>query len=107
MLAALSAGGLVDAVAVEQPHSLVKPLPTPPVPAEALWFAGSPQMAPYLLFHPVFDEAKTPARVPDREVPDPAAQHRVDELHHPIKRLRLTGEQLASELLRVAPMAAS
>src|SRR6266446_5609543 len=98
MLAALSARGVVDTVAIEQPHGLVQPLPTPPVPAEALSFAGSPQMAPRLLFHPVFDEAKAPARVPDRKVPNPSAQHRVNERHHPIQRLRLKASERLLEL---------
>src|ERR1700693_3033778 len=98
MLAALSAGGLVDAVAIEQPHGLVQPPPTPPVPAEALSFAGSPQMAPRLLFHPVFNAGKAAAPVSDRKVPDPPAQHRVDELHHPIQRLRLKAPERFLEL---------
>src|SRR5580700_11898305 len=98
MLAALSASGVIDAVAIEQPHGLVQPLPTPPVPTEALSFAGSPQMAPCLLFHPVFNEAKASARVSDRKVTNPSAQHRVDEIHHPIQRLRLKASERLLEL---------
>ena len=40
-------------------------------------------MAPDLLFYPVFDEAEALARIPDREVIHPTAQHRVDQLHNP------------------------
>jgi hypothetical protein len=68
--------------AIEQSHGLVQPLPTPPVPIEALSFAGSLQMAPRLLFHAVFDEAKAATRVSDRKEANPSAQHRVDEFHH-------------------------
>jgi len=98
MLAALSASGVIDPVAIEQPHGFVQPLPTPPVPTEALSFAGSPQMAPRLLFHPVFNEAKAPARVSDRKVANPTAQHRVDEFHQPIQRLRLKAPERLLEL---------
>src|ERR1700733_14823930 len=98
MLAALSANSVIDAVAIEQPHGRVQPLPTPPVPTEALSFTGSPQMAPRLLFHPVFNEAKAPARVSDREVANPSAQHRVGEFHHPIQRLRLKASERLLEL---------
>src|ERR1019366_4989902 len=98
MLAALSASGVIDAVAIEQPHGLVQPLPTPPVPTEALSFTGSPQMAPRLLFYPVFNEAKAPARVSDRKVANPAAQHRVDEFPHQIQRLRLKAPEGLLEL---------
>jgi hypothetical protein len=68
--------------AIEQPHSLVRPLPTPPVPIEALSFAGSPQMAPRLLFHAVFDEAKAATRV---------SAHRAQLLRHSRYRRALVG----------------
>jgi hypothetical protein len=50
-------------------------------------------VAPDLLFHPVFDEAEARTGVPDRKVVDPAAQHRVDQLDHPIHRLRLVASE--------------
>jgi hypothetical protein len=55
-------------------------------------------MAPRLLFHPVFNEANTPARVSDRKVANPTAQPRVDEFHHPIQRLRLKAPERLLEL---------
>src|ERR1700746_1080122 len=41
-------------VAVEQLQVFVKPLATPPLPAEALSFPSPQHMAPDLLLHPVF-----------------------------------------------------
>src|ERR1039458_6753827 len=70
-------------VAVEQPQGFVQPLPTPPLPAEALSVLSPPHMAPDLLFYPVFDEAEALAGMPDREVIHPTAQHRIDQLHNP------------------------
>src|SRR5882762_11537558 len=55
-------------------------------------------MAPRLLFHPVFNEAKALARVSDRKIANPTAQHRVDEFHHPIQRLRLKAPEDLLEL---------
>src|SRR4029077_16665820 len=80
-------------IAVEQLQSLVQPSPTPPRPAEALSVPGSQQMAPDLLFHPVFHEAGTHAGVSHRKVVHPTAQHRVDQLHDPINRLRLVAAE--------------
>src|SRR4029077_20785473 len=50
---------------------------------------GSQHMAPDLLLHPVFHEAEALAGVSHRKVVHPTAQHRVDQLHDPINRLRL------------------
>src|SRR5262249_42437160 len=62
---------------------VIQPPPTPPVPTEAPELPGAHQVPSHLLLHPVLDEAEAPARVPDGKVPDPAAQDRVDEGHHP------------------------
>ena len=85
-------------VAIEQLQSLVQPSPTPPRPAEALSVPGSQQMAPDLLFHPVFHEAEALAGVSHRKVIHPTAQHRVDQLHDPINRLRLVAAEHILEL---------
>jgi hypothetical protein len=55
-------------------------------------------MAPRLLFHAVFDEAKAATRVSDRKEANPSAQHRVDEFHHSIQRLRLKTPERLLEL---------
>ena len=49
----------------------ILPSPTPPRPAEALSVPGSQQMAPDLLFHPVFHEAEALAGVSHRKVVHP------------------------------------
>ena len=74
----------LNLVAVEQLQGRVQPLPTPPRPAEALSFPSLHQLAPNLLLHPVLNEAKALAGVSDRKVIHPTAQHRVDQLDHPI-----------------------
>src|ERR1700692_4771476 len=68
-------------VAVEQPQGFVQPLPTPPLPAEALSVLSPPHMAPDLLFYPVLDEAETLAGMSNREVGHPTATDRVNQLH--------------------------
>jgi tetratricopeptide (TPR) repeat protein len=50
-------------------------------------------MAPDLLFHPVFHEPEARAGVSHRKVVHPTAQHRVDQLHNPINRLRLVAAE--------------
>ncbi len=85
-------------VAIEQLQSLVQPSPTPPRPAEALSVPGSQHMAPDLLLHPVFHEAEALAGVSHRKVVHPTAQHRVDQLHDPINRLRLVAAEHILEL---------
>lgn len=60
--------------------------------------SGSQHMAPNLLFYPVLDEAEAGAGVTNRKVVDPAAQHRVDQLDHPIHRLRLVASEHVLEL---------
>jgi len=86
MLGALSAwrGG---PVVVEQLEFVIEPAPTPPLPAETFSASGPHQLSSHLLLHPVFDEAKTPTGVTKGKVVHPAAQNRVDELHHPSYRL--------------------
>ena len=83
---------------IEQLQSLVQPSPTPPRPAEALSVPGSQHMAPDLLLHPVFHEAEALAGVSHRKVVHPTAQHRVDQLHDPINRLRLVAAEHILEL---------
>src|SRR5215471_11537576 len=58
-------------IAVEQPERVVQPRPTPLLPAEAPSFPSLRQMAPDLLFHPVFDVAEALAGVPQGEVVHP------------------------------------
>src|SRR5262245_34275776 len=76
-----------DSIAVEQLQVFVQPLPTPPRPAEALALPSMHQMAPDLLFYPVLNEAEALAGVSSRKVVDPTAQHRIDQIDHPIHRL--------------------
>src|SRR5208337_490167 len=85
-------------VATEQLQSLVQPSPTLPRPAEALSVPGSQHMAPDLLLHPVFHEAEALAGVSHRKVVHPTAQHRVDQLHDPINRLRWVAAEHILEL---------
>jgi hypothetical protein len=42
-----------DSIVPEQTQVSVQPLPTPPLPAEALTLPGTHQVTPNLLFHPV------------------------------------------------------
>src|SRR6516165_6288172 len=88
----------VDPVAVEQPQGCIQPLPTPPRPAEALAIPGPHHMAPDLLFYPVLNERKALAGVSDREVINPPAQYRIDQLHDPIYWLRLVASEYCFEL---------
>ena len=92
-------------VAVEQPQGFVQPLPTPPLPAEALSVLSTHHMAPDLLFYPVLDEAEALAGMPNREVVHPTAQDRVDQLHDPIHWLRLVAAEHVLELPQQAPFA--
>ena len=85
-------------VALEQAQGFVQPFPTPPRPAEALSVPSAQHMAPDLLFHPVFHEAEALAGMSDRKVVHPTAQHRVDQLHDPINRLRLVAAEHILEL---------
>ncbi|MCY1354138.1 hypothetical protein D9M68_491500 [compost metagenome] len=55
-------------------------------------------MAPDLLFYPVLDESEALVGVPNGEVIHPAPQHRVDQLYHPIHRLRLVSPEYLLEL---------
>ena len=55
-------------------------------------------MTPNLLFYPVFDIAEALAGVTDCKVLHPPAQDRVDQLHHPVSRLRLEASEHVFEL---------
>ena len=88
-----------DIPLLEQLQSLVQPLPTPPVPAEA---ASIPEIALRdavdLLLYPVSNEAEALAGVSDGEVVHPAPQCRVDQLDYPIYRLGLESPEHILEL---------
>ena len=55
-------------------------------------------MAPDLLFYPVLNEREALAGVSDREVINPPAQYRIDQLHDPIYWLRLVASEYCFEL---------
>ena len=88
----------VNPIAVEQLQVFVQPLPTPPRPAEALSFPSPQHMASNLLFHPVLNEAEALTGVSDRKVIHPTAQHRVDQMDHPIHWLRSVAAEHILEL---------
>jgi hypothetical protein len=75
-------------IAVEQPQSVVQPRPIPPLPAEALPFPSLRQMAPDLLFHPIFDVAEALTGVSNREVVHAPPELPIDQAYHPVNRLR-------------------
>src|SRR5208337_708593 len=50
--------GSYNPIAPEEAQFVVHPLPTPPLPVEALTIPSALHMAPDLLFHPVFHEAE-------------------------------------------------
>src|SRR3981189_1113375 len=56
--------------------------------APAIPGTGSPHMSPDLLFHPVFHKAEALVGVSNSEVIHPSPQHGIDQLYHPICRLR-------------------
>src|SRR5271165_2492077 len=64
--------GSYNPIAPEEAQFVVHPLPTPPLPAEALTIPSALHMAPDLLFHPVFHEAEALAGMSDREVIHPS-----------------------------------
>src|SRR5262245_19856609 len=88
----------LNLVAVKQLQGVVQPLPTPPRPAEALSFPSLHHVAPDLLFHPVLHEAKALAGVSHREVVDPTAEYRVDQLDHPVHWLGSVAAEYLLEL---------
>src|SRR5271165_3492494 len=59
-------------IALEQAQFVIHPAPTPPLPAKALSVPSALHMAPDLLFHPVFHEAKALAGMSDRIVIHPS-----------------------------------
>ena len=87
-------------VAIEQLQSLVQPSPLHRAQPKPCRFRAR-SMAPDLLLHPVFHEAEALAGVSHRKVVHPTAQHRVDQLHDPINRLRLVAAEHILELARV------
>src|SRR6202521_2165689 len=50
-------------VCLKQSQFAIQPWPTPPLPAEAFPLPRPHQMPPDLLFYPVFDKRKAPARM--------------------------------------------
>src|SRR5271157_1917946 len=64
--------GSYNPIAPEEAQFVVHPLPTPPLPVEALTIPSALHMAPDLLFHPVFHEAEALAGMSDREVIHPS-----------------------------------
>src|SRR5215470_9250921 len=55
-------------------------------------------MSAHLLLHPAFDITEAATGVADGEVVHPAAQNRIDELHHPPHRLRVEAPEDVLEL---------
>src|SRR5438105_54377 len=74
-------------VRVKQTEFGIKPLLTPPLPAETFALPGSHQVPPNLLFYPVFNKREAPARMPHRKVVHPSPENRVDQFDHPSNRL--------------------
>ena len=70
-------------VCVKQPEFAIQPWPTPPLPAEAFPLPRPHQMPPNLLFYPVFDKRKAPARMSHRKIVHPSPQDRVDLFDDP------------------------
>src|SRR5712691_5599979 len=80
---------VLHSVVLKQPERLMKPRPTPPLPAETLTIPRPHQMPPHLLLDPEPHRGKAPGRVPDPEVVDPAPQNRIDLRDHPSHWLRV------------------
>ena len=70
-LAALSGLIMTYSIIIKQSQSIVKPGPTPPVPAKATTFPGMHQMSSNLFLHPVFNVSKALAGVADPKIVDP------------------------------------
>ena len=70
-LAALSGPVMSDSIVIKQSQSLIKPGPTPPVPAEATAFSCPHQMSSDLFLHPILDITKALAGVSDPEIVNP------------------------------------
>ena len=83
-LAALSGLVISNSVIVKQSQSLIKPGPTPSVPAEPTAFSRMHQMTSDLFRHPVFDISKTPTGVSDPKIVDPSPENRVNQVNNPI-----------------------
>ncbi len=64
-------------------QGIVKPVSTPPVPAEAMSFPDTHQVPPNLFLHPVLDICKTLGGVSNPKVVCPPFQNGVYELYHP------------------------
>jgi len=77
-LAALSGPIVSNAIIIEQTQRLIKPRPTPPVPAKAMTFSGLHQMPSVFLLHPIFDISKAYTGVADPKIIDPSPEDRVN-----------------------------
>ena len=85
-------------VLLEESQSSVQPFAAPPLPAVSSTLAGSRQVTPHLLLHPVSDVRETPTRVAKRKVVYPAAQDRVDLRDQPSYRPRTMPSENLLEL---------
>src|SRR6202521_5209122 len=85
-------------IAVKQLQGVVQPWPTPSLPAEAPSFLSMRQVAPDLLLHPILDVAEALTGVPDCEVVHPPPQHWIDQVYHPLNRLRSGSAEYFLEL---------
>src|SRR5258708_1429540 len=88
----------MNPIAVDQLQFLIQQTPALPLPAEATAIPGSPHVSSDLLFHPVFHEPEALVRVSNSEVIHPSPQHGIDELSHPICRLRSVSPEHFLEL---------
>lgn len=76
-----------NTIAIKHLDLIIKPSPTPCIPAEASAILGSPHMPQHLLFYRLVDEAEALAVMPNCEVVDPLPQNRINQLNHPAYRL--------------------
>src|SRR5262245_36649400 len=74
-------------VVLEETKGRVQPLPTPPLPTEALALLVPHHVSPHLVLDPVLNESEDPTRIPHAEVVHPAFQNRIDDADNPIHRL--------------------
>ena len=87
-----------DSVLGEQTEAVIKPTPTPPLPAEPRSFPLLHQVPPYLLLDPVLHVTEAAARLSDAEVVCPSAQDWVDEVNDSLSRLRAVAPKHCLEL---------
>ena len=79
---------IVDPVLREQSEPLIKPPPTPPLPAKSSTSALLHQVSPYLLLDPILDVTEASTRHSYAKIVHPSTQDRVDQVHDPLDRLR-------------------